>query len=454
MRAITVLFYSCFPLAILASSAAAQTLTEQLVAEGVTRVASAAREKGDAVRGAIIFSQQKMNCVKCHQTGAQDLLGPDLTQLSRETTDVYIVESLLMPSKVIKEGYGAVKILTEDGIAMTGRVLRQDDQTIVLRDNSESGRQITLAKETLERLEPSELSAMPADLANQLSNRQQFLDLSKYLMDLAASSDPSGRSIELRDIDTAIPDRLHGIALMDRLRCVGCHDGELQQPVPFAAAPDLSNASARIDPEYLEQYIQDPHRLKPGTSMPNVMGHLDESTRRENVEAIVAYLQSRSEGTFHRDAVDDAAAKRGEQTFHEVGCVACHSPRDASGKETLDTDSAALGDVASKYSLASLTQFLEDPHAIRPSGRMPNLKLTHWEAVDLASYLISNPSRELKQNSATEHDSTSTLDPKLVKRGAQSYVALGCAFCHESEIGRPVDRPFASLSDLPQQLNS
>ena len=83
---------------------AAQTLSESLIQEGAAPLAVAAREQGDAVRGAILFSQQKLNCVKCHQSGAADLLGPDLNLLDQSATDSYIVESLLMPSKVIKKG--------------------------------------------------------------------------------------------------------------------------------------------------------------------------------------------------------------------------------------------------------------------------------------------------------------------------------------------------------------
>ena len=42
----------------------------------------------------------------------------------------------------------------------------------------------------------------------------------------------------------------------------------------------------------------------------------------------------------------------------------------------------------SKYDRRSLTFFLMDPLRIRPSGRMPRLKLSTEESADLAAYLL------------------------------------------------------------------
>ena len=46
-----------------------------------------------------------------------------------------------------------------------------------------------------------------------------------------------------------------------------------------------------------------------------------------------------------------------------------------------------LGDLAGKYTVASLAAFLQDPLKVRPSGRMPGLNLTGTEASDLANFL-------------------------------------------------------------------
>jgi hypothetical protein len=49
--------------------------------------------------------------------------------------------------------------------------------------------------------------------------------------------------------------------------------------------------------------------------------------------------------------------------------------------------SVPLGDLRAKYSLASLAVFLENPHTVRPSGRMPGI-LTNQEAKQVANYLL------------------------------------------------------------------
>src|SRR5687768_15354921 len=59
----------------------AQTLEQQLMAEEATSLAQAAREVGDAKRGAILFFQPHMACWKCHAgDDPQRLLGPDLSR--------------------------------------------------------------------------------------------------------------------------------------------------------------------------------------------------------------------------------------------------------------------------------------------------------------------------------------------------------------------------------------
>ena len=48
------------------SQALAQSLTEKLVAEDPVKLAEEARTSGNIVRGAILFHQGNINCVKCH----------------------------------------------------------------------------------------------------------------------------------------------------------------------------------------------------------------------------------------------------------------------------------------------------------------------------------------------------------------------------------------------------
>lgn len=189
---------------------------------------------------------------------------------------------------------------------------------------------------------------------------------------------------------SSLDDKLHGLVLLDELGCVACHSTEAPLAKSSKVAPRLSVVGSRVNPYYLERFIQNPRALKPGTTMPDVMRKLKGDERRETARAITHYLLSLTgkSGPFDLHPIDTVAAEEGEQLFHSVGCVACHSPRNKLGQEIMAGDSVPLGDLEQKYNTRSLAEFLRAPHKIRPSGRMPDMKLNGREAEQLANYLL------------------------------------------------------------------
>ena len=102
-------------------ASSSNTLEQQLMSEGARQLARAAREKGNARRGAIVFHQPQTACSKCHSAShTENPLGPDLTALPDETTDLHLVESILEPSKAIRRGYEPVTLLLSDGPHIDG----------------------------------------------------------------------------------------------------------------------------------------------------------------------------------------------------------------------------------------------------------------------------------------------------------------------------------------------
>ena len=219
---------------------------------------------------------------------------------------------------------------------------------------------------------------------------------------------------------------LRGIALLDTLNCGSCHGGVAPvSAIPAKQAPDLTWASGRINPQYIESFIADPSTIKPGTTMPNVMHNLPAEERREIATSITHYLTSLDTTPFETQPIDFDAGERGRTLFHTVGCAACHSPRDDRGRELLADSSEPLPNLARKYNLDGLTAFLKDPHAVRPSGRMPNLRLTHWEALDLAHYLLRTV--ESSENSSRPFE----FNPEGVAKGKRHFIKLNCIQCHD-----------------------
>lgn len=184
--------------------------------------------------------------------------------------------------------------------------------------------------------------------------------------------------------------RLQGLALVEELGCVACHKTDSSLATSLKGAPRLSAVGSRVNPYYFEEFIQHPHRIKPGTTMPDVMHHLADDERQETAQAITHFLVSlgSKSARFALHPIDMVAAEEGQRLFHSVGCVACHSPRNEQGKELMAGDSVPLGELEQKYNTRSLARFLRAPHQVRPAGRMPDMKLSGHEAEQLAHYLL------------------------------------------------------------------
>jgi len=119
--------------------------------------------------------------------------------------------------------------------------------------------------------------------------------------------------------------------------------------------------------------------------MPDVLTGLTDSERARVAEALTHHLLSKAPVTFRQTLPDTAAVARGDALYHRLGCVTCHAPAIAVGNEV---PSVPLPQLSDKWSFDGLRQFLRDPLATRPSGRMPSLTLSEGEAADLAHYLL------------------------------------------------------------------
>lgn len=183
-----------------AHTAEPPTLSQRLLKESTVDLARAAREHGDAGRGAVLFFQPFLTCAKCHDAELGTQLGPDLAQAGKEATAEYLVESVLLPSKVIKKGYEPHTVSTLDGRTFLGLVAEEKNGTLILIDPA-GGKRISIATANIETRTVGKQSLMPDGLANTLSDRQQFLDLVKYLIE-AAEGGPR-RAKELRPAQTA-----------------------------------------------------------------------------------------------------------------------------------------------------------------------------------------------------------------------------------------------------------
>lgn len=419
---------SCLLLVLIfVDNACAQSLNDRLAAEKPESLVEDAIEQGNIVRGAILFHQGSLNCAKCHRSqAAADRFGPDLSRIEPQATNEYLVESILHPSRKIKEGFETVTASTADGRIVAGVMVEENDRRIVIRDILDVDNLITIDRDELDDLRPSKKSSMPDKLADALKDRQQFLDLLRYVIDVKERGPGENTDSARTGTRRELSPELNGLVLMQKLNCVACHKSEsLNSIIASKKAPRLDWSGARLNPAFIQRFIAAPHTVKPGSTMPDCLGHLDETTRQETAEAITHFLVSKTENSFKSQQVARESIKPGFRLFHSVGCVACHAPRNENGVELkeqpLEEDSIPLGELSSKYDVSGLVAFLGNPLAVRSSGHMPGMKLSHREAIELASYLLQ---------SAEVVDNVWKVDSKLVAEGKSLFAQHQCAHCH------------------------
>jgi putative heme-binding domain-containing protein len=137
--------------------------------------------KGDAARGEQVYRRKDATCLACHAiAGAGGQVGPDMTSIGASAQVDYLVESLLMPNKAVKEGYHALKVSTLDNKVNVGIKTREADGKLYLRTAED--KEIAIPEKDIEEKAPSR-SLMPDGLADQLT-RQELVDLVRFLSEL------------------------------------------------------------------------------------------------------------------------------------------------------------------------------------------------------------------------------------------------------------------------------
>jgi putative membrane-bound dehydrogenase-like protein len=136
--------------------------------------------KGDPKKGKELYlNTTVLACATCHRMeGVGGAVGPDLTRVWDTQTIDKLLESIVQPSKEIKEGYQAYRVNTVDGQVLTGLKVSESSSEVVIRDAT--GRDLRLAKADIESLAVSKVSLMPDDVISQLSY-DQFIDLLAFL---------------------------------------------------------------------------------------------------------------------------------------------------------------------------------------------------------------------------------------------------------------------------------
>ena len=144
-------------------------------------VAEWLKMSGDAQRGQQLFAG-KANCATCHKVGdVGKEVGPALTEIGSKLSRTGMYEAILYPSAAISHNYEAYLALTDAGMAVTGVLISETDETVTLKTDKAVIRELRRAE--LEAYEKIDISLMPSDLLK-LVTPQEMADLVAYLSEL------------------------------------------------------------------------------------------------------------------------------------------------------------------------------------------------------------------------------------------------------------------------------
>jgi len=151
---------------------------EWTMAELVPALADASKGR-NYQRGREAFAAAQ--CLACHKFGTEGgAVGPDITGAASRFNRRDLLETIIEPSKVISDQYQNITVTKKDGDEVTGRLVEENDERLVLVVNPLTGDRVEIKKRDAGRRTPSKLSPMPEGLANILT-KEEILDLLAYI---------------------------------------------------------------------------------------------------------------------------------------------------------------------------------------------------------------------------------------------------------------------------------
>ncbi len=128
-------------------------------------------EPASGARGRAVFLR---TCAQCHVLGGEGVkVGPDLTGVRNQPPEALLLH-ILVPDAEIYPGYQACEVETRDGRSLTGLLVVETAETVVLR--RAGGEQESLARAQIASFTLGRVSLMPQELEKTMT-RQELADL-------------------------------------------------------------------------------------------------------------------------------------------------------------------------------------------------------------------------------------------------------------------------------------
>ncbi|HET6575617.1 MAG TPA: c-type cytochrome, partial [Fimbriiglobus sp.] len=150
-----------------------------------TRAASFGKAKPSAVLGKKVFTQ---HCAACHQIGGEgQKIGPQLDGIGNRGAE-RLLEDILDPNRNVDAAFRATVLNLADGRTLTGLLVREEGQVLVLADAA--GKEVRVPRADVEKRTTTTLSPMPANFDTAIPEAD-FHHLLAYLLEQRAKDSPA-----------------------------------------------------------------------------------------------------------------------------------------------------------------------------------------------------------------------------------------------------------------------
>lgn len=213
-------------------------------------------------------------------------------------------------------------------------------------------------------------------------NEEQSEALAVFLLSIRNDSIPAKYQRKLIDRETA---EMRGQRIIEKYNCLGCHRINREGA---EIGPDLTGEAKKSRPEWLFNFLKQPHKIRPAPVLK--AGMPDFNLSDEEVIIVIEYLANVSGESFPYNAdmkksISMEDVRDGEKLYVEIfACVSCHIVEGAGGEVGPEHT-----DLASRLRRQWIEQWLRNPQAIKPDVRMPRFKFKDWEFEALTNYLMT-----------------------------------------------------------------
>ena len=224
-----------------------------------------------------------------------------------------------------------------------------------------------------------------------------------------------------------------GRELFATMRCTKCHDAATLLPKPGADAedapgmpeleidaPNLSDAGARLNANWMAKWITNPRALRPESSMPQVLHGATLEKDATDIAGFLATLGKKEEK--EEAAASEEDIKAGGGIVAKLGCIGCHTLPE---KAEIAPDRIPLRNVRAKWKPAALREFLKQPDKHYAWIRMPNFRFSDDEIKKVSAFILYS---KIDGAPAGSEALKGTPD---VENGKKLVQSAGCLGCHK-----------------------